>query len=300
MGLKQPYPEGHCTTRFQVTIPTQPTPAGEAIVISDEELKSLTDAIYQRHGIDFSCYEPKSLKRRVVRALHVFGLSAIHELWIRILKDRSFIYPFMDEISVGLTSMFRDPVLWNRLLLILTQEWSEKKQLSIWHAGCSTGEEVYTMGIVLKESGFTGHVRTLATDISNQAMETARRGEYHKAKVDEYDHNYRQFRGGGTIRTYCVENDNQSRMDPALIRHVTFDYHNLITSPFTGTHDIIFCRNVMIYFDTNAKIKLFEKFYNALNPGALFIIGFYDAVLPMVNTSMFRIFDADAKIFQKV
>ncbi|PZR33180.1 MAG: hypothetical protein DI538_18475 [Azospira oryzae] len=85
----------------------------ESISISDEELKSLTDAIHQRHGIDFSCYEPKSLKRRVIRSLHIFKLNAVHELWIKILKDRTFIYPFMDEISVGLTAMFRDPVLWS-------------------------------------------------------------------------------------------------------------------------------------------------------------------------------------------
>ena len=132
----------------------QNAPSTEPITISDEELKSLTDAIHQRHGIDFGCYEPQSLKRRVVRALHVFQLNAVHELWIKILKDRSFIYSFMDEISVGLTSMFRDTVLWTRLLLLLKKECSEKSQLSIWHAGCSTGEEVYTMGIVLRESGF--------------------------------------------------------------------------------------------------------------------------------------------------
>lgn len=278
----------------------QNAPSTEPITISDEELKSLTDAIHQRHGIDFGCYEPQSLKRRVVRALHVFKLNAVHELWIKILKDRSFIYSFMDEISVGLTSMFRDPVLWTRLLLLLKKECSEKSQLSIWHAGCSTGEEVYTMGIVLRESGFKGQVKALATDISNQAMEVARRGEYHQAKLDEYEQNYRQYRPGGTIKTYLTENSNTPRMDPGLIKHVNFEYHNLITSPFTGTYDIIFCRNVMIYFDTNAKVKLFKKFHDVLAPGGLFIIGFYDAVLPMVNTSMFRIFDADAKIFQKV
>ncbi len=280
--------------------PAHPEHPAQPIAISDEELKSLTDAIQQRHGIDFSCYEPKSLKRRLVRALHVFKLSAVHELWIKILKDRSFIYPFMDEISVGLTSMFRDPVLWNRLLEMLRGEWSGKNQLSIWHAGCSTGEEVYTMGILLKESVFTGQVHARATDISNQAIETARRGEYHKMKLEEYDQNYKQFRRNGTIKTYCVENADQVRLNPSLIQHVTFEYHNLITSPFSGNYDIIFCRNVMIYFDANAKIKLFEKFHQVLNPDGLFIVGFYDAVLPMVNPSMFKIFDTDAKIFQKV
>ena len=165
----------------------------DSIVISDEELKSLTDAIQQRHGIDFSCYEPKSLKRRVVRALHIFKLNAVHELWIKILKDREFIYPFMDEISVGLTSMFRDPVLWKKLRHLLNEEWSNKTSLNLWHAGCSSGEEIYTMGIVLKESTFRKPVSALATDISNQAMETAKKGEYHSIKLEEYDKNYTQF-----------------------------------------------------------------------------------------------------------
>lgn len=278
----------------------EPARVSESIVISDEELKSLTDAIQQRHGIDFSCYEPKSLKRRVVRALHIFKLNAIHELWIKILKDRTFIYPFMDEISVGLTSMFRDPVLWKKLRQLLAHDWSHKMTLSLWHAGCSTGEEVYTMGILLREAFNMKVTSALATDISQQAMETAKRGEYHKLKLEEYDQNYREFNPNSTLKKYYCEKDNIVYMDTGLIRHVTFEYHNLITDPFTRKYDIIFCRNVMIYFDNHAKITLFEKFHNALNPGGLFIIGFYDAVLPMVDTSKFRILDMDAKIFQKV
>jgi chemotaxis protein methyltransferase CheR len=130
----------------------QPGLSTDHITITEEELKALTDAIHQRHGIDFGCYEPKSLTRRVIRALHIFNMSSAHDLWVRILKDRAFIYPFMDEISVGLTSMFRDPVLWRKLRNMLSHEYKSKSSLSLWHAGCSTGEEVYTMGIVLKES----------------------------------------------------------------------------------------------------------------------------------------------------
>jgi len=272
----------------------------EAIVISDEELKSLTDAIHQRHGIDFSCYEPKSLKRRVIRALHVFKLNAIHELWMKILRDHSFIYPFMDEISVGLTSMFRDPVLWRKLRLLLNNEWADKTNLSIWHAGCSTGEEVYTMGIVLRESSFTRPFSALATDISNQAMETAKKGEYHVVKLEEYNHNYIQFNPGSTLTKYYTINNNAALLDTKLIRHVTFEHHNLITDPFTKTYDVIFCRNVMIYFDNNAKKDLFNRFYDSLNRGGVFIIGFYDAVLPLIDPTKFKVMDMDTKIFQKI
>lgn len=272
----------------------------EAIVISDEELKSLTDAIQQRHGIDFSCYEPKSLKRRVVRALHIFKLNAIHELWIKILKDREFIYPFMDEISVGLTSMFRDPVLWRKMRHFLKHDLLKKNELSIWHAGCSSGEEVYTMGIVLRESGYGKPIKALATDISNQAMETAKKGEYHSMKMEEYDKNYLSFNPGSTLKKYYTEKNSSAFMDTSLIKHVTFEHHNLITGLFTKKFDVIFCRNVMIYFDNQAKQKLFDKFHQSLNPGGLFIIGFYDAVLPLIDPSKFKVIDMDAKIFQKI
>jgi chemotaxis protein methyltransferase CheR len=147
---------------------------GEVAAISDEELKSLTSAINQRHGIDFGCYETKSLKRRVTRAMGVFKLNSIHELWIKILKDREFIYPLMDEISVGLTAMFRDPVLWRRLRTLLGAEWKLKNELSIWHAGCSTGEEVYTMAIVVREAQFRGKLPKLLISVCSRLKKLKR------------------------------------------------------------------------------------------------------------------------------
>jgi chemotaxis protein methyltransferase CheR len=272
----------------------------EAIIITDEELKSLTDAIQQRHGIDFSCYESKSLKRRIIRTLYTFKLNSIHELWIKILKEHSFIYPFMDEISVGLTAMFRDPILWKRMSQLLRSKFSAQHELSIWHAGCSSGEEVYTMGIVLKESLYTKPVSARATDISKQAMTIASSGEYYKMKMDEYDRNYKEYNPSESLKKYYSESDNVIKMNSSLISHVTFDYHNLITDEFNRKFDIIFCRNVMIYFDNDAKRKLFDKFHQSLNSGGLLVIGFYDAVLPMIDDKKFGVLDLDAKIFNKI
>jgi chemotaxis protein methyltransferase CheR len=273
--------------------------AEESITITDEELKSLTDAIQKRHGIDFSCYEQKSLKRRIIRSLHVFKFNGIHELWIRILKDHGFIYPFMDEISVGLTSMFRDPVLWKKLRYLLQTNFFPNSNITIWHAGCSTGEEVYSMGIVLRETNAGKQAKAFATDISNQAIATAQAGKYHILKLDEYNNNYREFNSAGSLNKYYRANENEGAMDTSLISHVNFEYHNLITGIFNRKYDIIFCRNVMIYFDNDAKKKLFERFYDSLNKNGLLIIGFYDAVLPMLDASKFSIYDMDAKIFQK-
>lgn len=278
----------------------EPGLSTDNVVITEEELKSLTDAIHQRHGIDFGCYEPKSLTRRVIRALHIFKMKSAHELWVRILKEHSFIYPFMDEISVGLTSMFRDPVLWKKMKSMLRHEYKTRPSLSIWHAGCSTGEEVYTMGIVLKESQYTGKVTAKASDISMQAMETAKKGEYYHLKIDDYVSNYKEYNPLGSLGNYYTTAGSLSKLDTSLIKHVTFEYHNLITDPFNARYDIIFCRNVMIYFDNNAKRKLFDKFYESLNPGGIFVIGFYDAVLPLVDDKKFKVLDMDAKIFQKI
>lgn len=271
----------------------------EPIVISDEELKSLTNAIHQRHGIDFGCYEPKSLKRRVIRAMTTFKFNSIHELWVKILKEHSFIYPFMDEISVGLTSLFRDPVLWRKMRQMLNEDYANKPELSIWHAGCSTGEEVYTMGIVLKESNYKGTVKAKATDISKQSIDTAMKGEYHDMKFDEYDGNLKAYNSMSSLGKYFVVENGKKRLSSDLIKHATFGYHNLIKDAFTETYDIIFCRNVMIYFDNKTKLALFDKFYRSLNPNGLLIIGFYDAVLPLMDASKFSILDIDAKIFQK-
>jgi len=119
-------------------------------------------------------------------------------------------------------------------------------------------------------------------------------------KLDEYEKNYIQFSPLSTLKRYYKESNGSGQMDTTLINHVSFEHHNLITDSFLRQYDIIFCRNVMIYFDTQAKLKLFEKFHASLRPGGLFIIGFYDAVLPMVDPTKFKVLDMDAKIFQKL
>lgn len=270
------------------------------MTITDDELKSLTDAIQKRHGLDFSSYEPLSLKRRITRALHVFSMSSVHELWIKILREHGFIYSFMDEISVGLTAMFRDPILWRKLKSLVISGFFAERELSIWHAGCSTGEEVFTMGIVLKEAPFCFPYKALATDISNQAIETAARGQYSLTKMSEYENNYREYNPYGNVKRYFLLSDTGASMHKDLVSHVQYENHNLLSGPFDKKFDIIFCRNVMIYFDNAAKRKLFERFHQSLNDGGLLIIGFYDAVLPLVDPTRYQVLDIDAKIFRKI
>lgn len=183
---------------------------------------------------------------------------------------------------------------------MLSGELTKKDSLSVWHAGCSTGEEVFTMGIVFRESFYNKPFSAWATDISHQSMNTAKKGEYIEMKMIEYGENYIKFNPASMLKRYYNPVNGFAVMDLSLINHVSFDYHNLVTDTFSRKFDIIFCRNVMIYFDNNAKLKLFNKFHQSLNVGGLLIIGFYDAVLPLVDETKFRVLDIDAKIFQKV
>jgi chemotaxis protein methyltransferase CheR len=268
--------------------------------ISEEETNSLTQSILKRYGIDFTCYESKSLRRRIIRLMNILNIASIYELWVRFLKDPEFIHVFMDEMSVGMTSMFRDPVLWKNLKKKLALEYRSKDSLSIWHAGCSTGEEVYSMGVVLRETFLQEKAKALATDLNKTAIEEARNGIYHKIKMIENETNHRAYNPVSDFSKYYTSDGLHATMDPGLIKHASFQYHNLITDSYPTGFDFVLCRNVMIYFDTATKVKLLHKFHSALKDNGYLIIGFFDTMGYLMDANKFRLVDEEAKIFQKV
>lgn len=268
--------------------------------ISEEEMNSLTQSILTRYGIDFTCYEPKSLRRRIIRVMNLYELPFVHELWVKFLRDPKFITIFMNEVSVGMTSMFRDPVLWKNLKTRMYNQFQTEKSISVWHAGCSTGEEVYSFGILLKELNMQERTKALATDFNVNAIDEAQKGIYHKIKMIENETNYRQYNPLRDFNSYYTTDGTLATMNPELIAHATFHYQNLITDPYSTGFDVIFCRNVMIYFDTAAKNKLLDKFYNSLKPGGYFILGFFDTMTHLIDNDRFSLIDDKAKIFRKV
>jgi chemotaxis protein methyltransferase CheR len=265
-----------------------------------EEMNSLAQSILTRYGIDFTCYEPKSLRRRILRVMNLHELSSAHELWVKLLREPDFVKPFMSEVSVGMTSMFRDPEFWVALKGKLAKEFRDRASLCVWHAGCSTGEEVYSLAVLLQELKLQSIASALATDFNENAVREAQEGVYHKIRMIENTAAYNEVTKYRDFSAYYNEVDGtRVRMHPELASHVTFKYHNLITDPFPSGFDFIFCRNVMIYFDAAAKRKLLDKFYDALNPGGYFIIGFYDAVMNIVDDKKLELVDPSVRIFRK-
>jgi len=267
--------------------------------ISDEEILALSSAIQKRYGVDFTTYEIKSLKRRIVRVINLFKLGSLFELWQKILKEPSFVQDFKNEISVGLTSLMRDPQLWAYLKNYLVDYYKSNSVVKIWHAGCSTGEEVYSMGIVLDEIGALHKSRSLATDLSTRSIQTAKDGKYIHQLYEDYKANYHMYNKFGKFENHVIQGPVTFQMRPRLIGNVTFKDHNLVTDMYEQNHDIIFCRNVLIYFDAATKSKILRKFYDALNPGGILIIGYFDSFIPFAKEKLFEYLDTDVRILIK-
>ena len=266
--------------------------------ISDEDMRSLCRDLKIRYHADFTSYEPKSFKRRLVRAFQKFGLETITDLWKQLARDPTFIYQFVDEITVGLTSMFRDPELWKSLKELLIREYGNQKEIKIWHAGCSTGEEVATLGIVLEECGMLGRTQRFATDLNKSSVAYSEAACYPAANWPEYQKNYNMYRPAALLSDYFDASGEVYSLKDEYRVNCNFKRHNLISEGFGHQkYDIIFCRNVMIYFDNDLKKELMQKFHKVLNPNGFLIVGFLDNMLSIMNNSQFRMYDAPSKIF---
>ncbi|MBA4239312.1 MAG: chemotaxis protein CheR [Sphingobacteriaceae bacterium] len=268
------------------------------VEITDEELISLTTAVKTRYGIDFTSYEKKSLKRGFARLIARNDLGSMVGLWSKILKDKEFLIKYIDDLLVNLTELFRNPEIWLKIKDDILEKLRSKPIINIWHAGCSTGEEIYTMAIVLKEQGLLLKTRALATDLSTTALETAKQGIYSKILWKKYSASYLTYYPKGNPEYHFTVNENDIVVSNNLKNHVTFLRHNLVQDSMNKKFHIIFCRNVMIYFDETLKMKVLKLFYDSLEDDGFFIIGYYD-MLPEASKDLFVLYDATTRIYRK-
>lgn len=267
--------------------------------ITDEELSSIVRAVNLRYGIDFENYEPISFKRRVSRVIDRYKLENTLGLWRKFMNEKDFIYTFIDEITIGLTEMFRNADFWIKLREEFLPRFSSKPEICIWHAGCSTGEEVYSMGILLTEEFLMNKSNVLATDLNSQSVANTRNGTFSTYYEKTYLTNYAAAKGKRTLESYYTKEGELMTFNKLKFNKIDFQQHNLVKDPMYRKFDFIFCRNVMIYFDDLLKMKVLELFYNSLNDDGLFIIGYYDA-MPNDYKKFFEIFDPQTKTYRKI
>lgn len=263
--------------------------------ITEEELEALTSAIKNRYGIDFTQYEKKSLKRGFTRLMGKNNIDSLLELWSKILKDRAFFKNCIDDLTVNLTELFRNPEIWEAMEGVL-DHFKSKRQIDIWHAGCATGEEVYSMAMVADNQKIIHKVKALGTDLSATALARATKGKYPKELLTKYERSLKKYLPTGKITDMFNLEDGQAEVKQNLRRHLEFKHHNLVSDPINQSYDIILCRNVLIYFDDKLKMKVIKKLLEALNPDGFLVLGYYD-MLPDESRDILESYDSNTRIY---
>lgn len=266
--------------------------------ISDSELNSFILAVKTRFGLDFMAYEKKSLKRGLARMMTRNNFNSLLDFWSKVLRDRALVTEYVDELLVNLTEFFRNYELWQKIKEDVLQKLAFQKKLNIWHAGCSTGEEVYTMGIVLKERFMLHKTNLLATDLSTKALTQAQEGKYNKYVLKKCKNSYELYNPNGKVERYFKEVDNYFFITKQFKKNVTFQLHNLVQDSMNDKFDVIFCRNVMIYFDDQLKMKVLKMFYTKLVDNGFLVIGYYD-MLPEEAKTFFKLYCPSTRIYMK-
>lgn len=263
------------------------------------EIDKLLNGISTRYGYDFSHYSRASLKRRLERALARTGLARFTELLDRLLQDEKCFDEFLEIMSITVTEMFRDPAFYRIVREQVVPVLKTYPFAKIWHAGCATGEEVYSMALLLHEEGFLDRVRIYATDFNKQSLDTASNGVYAARRMTAYAVNYREAGGKGDFSDYYSEGYELAKFKDFLKERITFSYHNLVSDGVFGEMNIVCCRNVLIYFDKTLQDQVLSKFAESLRHGGFLCLGNKESLSFTAVNALFEPVDKKQRIYRK-
>jgi chemotaxis protein methyltransferase CheR len=265
------------------------------------DLKRISELIYQRYQYDFRNYAMSSFKRRVVRILELKKLS-LACLLQKLIETPPFINEFVDELTVNVTEMFRDPSFWSVIRNHVIPAIREKKRnFKIWHAGCSSGEEVVAMSIVLSEAGIRNDVSITATDLDATMLQKAQAASFPMKNMTINEKNYLDSQPHGeTLSIYYREENGYAVFDSELLRNVSFMRHDLVLGDVFDTFDLILCRNVMIYFNQSLQNDVLKKFHKSLKPDGYLSIGSKESLIWCDYSDRFSVVNNEEKVYKRV
>jgi chemotaxis protein methyltransferase CheR len=263
------------------------------------EIELLLEAIYRRYGYDFRHYARASIRRRVRHLLAKTGHTTISEMIPSLLYDTAFSQSLLHEFSITVTEMFRDPSFYRSLREQVVPYLKTYPFVRIWHAGCATGEEVYSVAIVLQEEGLYNRATIFATDFNDAALNRAQEGIYDLRSIRQYAENYQRAGGTDSLAAYYHAQYKSAIMGQSLKRNITFANHNLVTdSVFSEVH-LIVCRNVLIYFDRTLQDRVLRVFADSLSYGGFLCLGSKETLQFSEVQGLFEVVDEREKIYQK-
>jgi chemotaxis protein methyltransferase CheR len=280
----------------------------EALSISEEQTKSdleqleiglLTEGIFKHYGFDFRDYSLPSLRRRIWKRVYAEGLTTISGLQEKILHDSASMERLLLDLSINTTAMFRDPgfyLAFRRKVVPLLRTYPFVR---IWHAGCSTGEEVYSMAILLEEEGIYDRCRIYATDINEAVLHKAKAGIFPLSTMQENTSNYIAAGGSGTFSDYYTAKYDYAIFRPDLRANVVFAQHNLVTDSSFNLFNVIFCRNVLIYFNNTLQDRVQQLFLQSMEMFGILGLGKKESLRYTSVADYYDEIDAEEKLYRR-
>jgi chemotaxis protein methyltransferase CheR len=264
------------------------------------EVELLLEAIFRRYGFDFREYAPASLRRRLWRRIRFEGLTSVSALQERVLHDPAVMERLLLDLSVNVTAMFRDPTFYLAFREKVVPLLRTYPFTRIWVAGCSTGEEVFSLAILLAEEGLYDRTRIYATDINEVVIEQARKGVFPLDKMQEYTQNYIRAGGDRSFSEYYVAKYEGALFSRALLENVVFAQHNLVSDRAFNEFNAILCRNVMIYFDRPLQNRVHELFYASLETFGVLALGHKETIRFTPREDSFEELNGQERLYRKV
>ncbi|MDF2668091.1 MAG: chemotaxis protein CheR [Paenibacillus sp.] len=272
---------------------------------SDNELEQieiglLLEGIYRWYGFDFRHYVRSSLRRRILNRLRLDKLPTITSLLDKVLHEPNYMNIILNDFSIKVTEMFRDPRFFLAFRKQVVPQLKDLPEIRIWHAGCATGEEVYSMAILMEEEGLAQRTKIYATDMNELALDVAKRGAFPLKHMQIFTKNYLEAGGTQAFSEYYTTDHQFAYFDSRLKENMMFAQHNLVTDRSFNEFHVIICRNVMIYFDGSLQNRVHELFYSSLSPGGFLGLGSKESILFVQNTSHYEDFAASERLYRKV
>jgi chemotaxis protein methyltransferase CheR len=271
-----------------------------APAINDVELRLLIEAVYQTYHYDFRHYARASLRRRLAAAMVRFDCRTLSELQSRLLHESQVFAELLEYMTVQVSDMFRDPSYFRALREKVVPLLRTYPSLKIWVAGCSSGEEAYSMAILLREENLLDRSLIYATDINPTALRRAEAGIYDAAKVPDFTRNHRLSGGRSSLSDYYSAAYDRVILDKSLRRNIVFSDHSLATDSVFAEVQLVSCRNVLIYFDRDLQSRALDLFYDALCRRGFLGIGLRESLRFSSHVDAFAEFAREDRIYQKV
>lgn len=269
-------------------------------MIEFNDLEEIVVLIKKQYDYNFEGYSRASFLRRINRYMELSGMDTLFHLKNELINNPENFNTFINEIVVNVSEFFRDPDFFKSLLINVFPYLESYPKINVWSAGCSFGEETYSLAILLKEMNLLSKSRLYATDISTNALDKSKKGIYSNKDFKEYSTNYFACGGKESLNQYFVSDGQKSIISSEFKKDILFSRHNLVTDGVFKECQLILCRNVLIYFNEDLQNKVLELFYESLPIHGFLALGNKETLRFSSIHDKFRIIDSKQKIYQKI